>query len=113
MSDVYFVVHVLSIDSDESGMLLFQQPLHWCNSEHDILHQIDADAFHRIYHLKNSQGHFHNYHRHNTIYIVRFEYIQICEKLTVGPTTIPSSTTIVTSALASIDTCIALGGCVG
>jgi hypothetical protein len=53
MTDGYVAEYVLSIDSDESGKLLFQQLLNLCNSQYDILHQTDADASHRKHLLKN------------------------------------------------------------
>ena len=112
MSGVYVAEHVYSIDPDGLNKPLFQQLWNLGNSEHDILHQTDADVIHKKHLPENSQVHFHNYHKHKTGIIVRFGYIIYEGERTLGPTTSPSSTIILTSALSSAEVCIVLGGCI-
>jgi hypothetical protein len=66
MSGVYVAEHVYSIDPDGLNRPLFQQPWNWGNSEHNILHQTDADVIHKKHLHENSEVHFHNYHKHKT-----------------------------------------------
>lgn len=50
---MYVAEHVYSIDPDGLNKPLFQQLWNLGNSEHDILHQTDADVIHKKHLPKN------------------------------------------------------------